>query len=122
MNIEIKKHPKTVICFVNNLKYLLEITDIHKMDLAKKAGVSSRYIDYLLKYEKYPTIGIAESIGNAFGLNGWHMILPNLDYELCKNGNVDKLLQEFTSSSKVTQDYVSEVLNREIKSSSNRSQ
>jgi transcriptional regulator with XRE-family HTH domain len=112
MNVETKKHPKTVICFVRNLKYLLEITDMHKNDIAKKAGVSARYIDYLLKYEKYPTIEIAENIGQAFGLNGWHMILPDLDYELGKNGKLDEVLKEFTKSSKVTQDFVTEVLHK----------
>lgn len=112
MNTETKKHPKTVVCFVKNLKYLLEITGMHKNDVAKKSGVSSRYIDYLLNFDKYPSIEVAENIGQAFGLNGWHMILPDLDYELGKNGNLEELLKDFTDSSKVTQDYVFEVLHR----------
>lgn len=112
MNIETKKHPKTVICFVTNLKYLLEVTVMQKSELAMKSGISARYIDYLLKFEKYPTIEMAENIGKSFGLSGWHMILPNLNYELGKNGKLEELLKEFTNSSKVTQDYVSEVLHR----------
>lgn len=114
MNVETKKHPKTVVCFVTNLKYLLEITGMHKTELAQKSGISARYIDYLLKYEKYPTIEMAENIGRSFGLSGWHMILPDLNYELGKNGKLETLLKEYTSSSKVTQDYVSEVLHRRI--------
>lgn len=112
MENDVKKHPYTVICFVNNLNYLLDITRIHKKDVAKKAGVSARYIDYLLAYRKYPSIEVAENIGRAFGLNGWHMILPNLDYELGRNGKLEELLKEYTGSSKVTQEYVSEVLHR----------
>lgn len=114
MNIDIKKHPKTVHCFVRNLKYLLQITGMHKNDVAKKSGVSSRYIDYLLNFDKYPSIEVAENIGQAFGLDGWHMILPNLDYELGKNGKLAELLKDFTESSKITQAYISEVLNRKI--------
>lgn len=112
MNIETKKHPNTVIYFVKNLRYLLDVTGIHKNDVAKKSGVTPRYIDYLLNYEKYPSIEVAENIGASFGLNGWHMILPDLNYELGKNGKLDELLTDFKNSTKVTQDYVSEVLHR----------
>jgi transcriptional regulator with XRE-family HTH domain len=112
MNTDAKKHPKTVVCFVKNLKYLLEITGMHKKELALKSGVTARYVDYLLNYDKYPSIEVAENIGQAFGLSGWHMILPDMDYELGRNGRLEELLKDYTGSSKVTQDFVSEVLHR----------
>ena len=114
MNIQDKQHQKTVIYFVNNLKYLLLTTGITKKELAEKSKVSARYIDYILNYEKYPSIEIAENIAKGFGLEGWHMILPNLNYELGKNGKLNTLLKEFSESTKVTQDYVSEVLHKKI--------
>ena len=114
MDIQDKQHPKTVIYFVSNLKYLLLLTGITKKELADKSHVSARYIDYILNYQKYPSIEIAENIAKGFGLEGWHMILPSLNYELGKNGKLNSLLKEFSESTKVTQDYVSEVLHKKI--------
>ena len=112
MTNDVKKHPQTVVYFVNNLKCLLDVTNISKAQLAKTSGVSARYIDFLLKYERYPTIEIAEKIGLAFGLSGWLMIMPNLNYSIAQNGKIDDLIKKFSESSLVTQSYVSEVLHR----------
>ena len=118
MNNTGKEHPKTVMDFVSNLEYLLKNVGLKKQELAAKSGISARYIDFLLNFERYPTIEIAEKIGNAYGLSGLLMIMPNLDYQLAKAGKLEELLKEFSMSSKATQDFISDVLNREKKQSS----
>jgi transcriptional regulator with XRE-family HTH domain len=106
-------HPKTVTDFVANLRYLLDNVGMTKRDLATKSGISARYIDYLLSFEKYPTIEIAEKIGKAYGISGWQMIMPHLDYELAKGGTIDELIREYVESPKTTQDFVTDVLKRQ---------
>lgn len=115
MSIETKKHPKTVVNFVENLRHLIEGHIISKADLEKKSGVSGRHIDFMLKYERYPSIEVADKIGSALGLTGWQMLIPGLPYDLAKSGKIDSLIREYSESSKATQDYVSEVLHRERK-------
>jgi transcriptional regulator with XRE-family HTH domain len=114
MNMVQPFHPQTVVNFVTNLKQLLATTKISKKDVAKKAGVTPRYIDKLLTYGSYPTIEVAEGIGSAFGVSGWQMIMPNLHYELAKSGKLDKIIDDYSASSSTTQEFICEVLAREI--------
>lgn len=106
-------HPQTVINFVQNLKFLMNQTGMKKTELAEKCGLSSRYIGYLLDFERYPTIEAAEQIAAAFKLNGWLIIMPNLEKHLINSNMLEDLINEFSLASKPTQDYINEILHRE---------
>ena len=98
---------------VINLKMLITKTEINSAQLSIKSGVSKRMIDYLLNYERKPTVDLAGDIAEAFGLSGWQLIMPSLPYDLAKDGTLDKLIKNFFQCEPVSQDYIFSVAQRE---------
>jgi len=107
--------------FRSNLRMLLQVTGWSNNELSRRAGldeegkprVSGRYVGMLLAGEYTPTIDVTEAIGAAFGLNGWHMIRPGLQYDLAKSGKLDQLLDNFSRAPEHSQEYVQRTLERD---------
>jgi transcriptional regulator with XRE-family HTH domain len=100
---------------VTNLRMLLAKTGMSVGELASKSGVSKRMIDYILAGERKATIPTAEKLAEPFGLSGWQLIMPNLPYELARNGKLDRLIDSYEHSNDATRGYVDSVLERERK-------
>lgn len=99
----------------DNLRLLLKETGITTTGLAAKSGISKRMIDYILSGERGASIDVAESLAKAFGLNGWQLIKPNLQYDLHKSGRLEELEKKFLACEQETQDYVLSVMKREAR-------
>lgn len=108
-----RKRTSTSDTLVTNLRELMRITKIRKPDLAKKSGVSERMIGYILAKERTPTVDTAEALGQAFGLNGWQLIMPGLPIHLAKNGHLDKLVKNYARLTDEGREYVDRVAEKE---------
>jgi len=104
--------------FRRNLETLLNQFGWSNRELSRRTNgeVSDRYIGMLRAGDYVPTIEMAESIGQAFGLDGWHMIRPNLVYELAKSGQLDRLLDGYCESERKARDYIDSIIEREAQS------
>lgn len=109
------KKLKTSDTLITNLKTLMKVTKMTKDQVALKSGVSSRMISYVLAGEKTPSIEIAEALGKAFGLSGWHMIMPSLPYDLAKSGKLDELVRNYAASDEEGRDFLNKAAQREAK-------
>lgn len=108
-----KKRPKTADTFVRNLKFLIDLNEFSQTDLAKKSGVSQKSISNILLGEQNPTIETAEKIAKAFGLQGWHMIMPNLPSDLISSTELEQLLANFIEASESGREMLIKVAQRE---------
>ncbi|HEY3327363.1 MAG TPA: helix-turn-helix transcriptional regulator [Novimethylophilus sp.] len=81
--------------------------------LSEKSGVPKRTIYSILAKDRVPGIDTTDELAKAFGLNGWLLLYPNLNYELAKSGKLDMLIETYGGSQQETREYVTHVLNRE---------
>lgn len=112
------KNPKTSDTLITNLKTLMNVTKMTKDQVATKSGISSRMISYILAGEKTPSIELAEALGKAFGLSGWHMIMPSLPYDLAKSGKLyelDELVRNYVASDDEGRDFLNKAAQREAR-------
>lgn len=107
--------PNTADTVVTNIKYLLEECKWSVARLEAESGVPRRTIYSILNRERTPGIDTADDIAKAFGLDGWHLLKPNLRYDLAKNGHLDKMIDAYNTATEMTRDYVDMVLERENK-------
>lgn len=104
---------KTADIVVNNIKMLLQKTGWSVPELEKKSGVPKRTIYAYLKKERKPSVEITDEIAQGFGLNGWHLLLPNLEYDIAKNSHLDGLIDKYISAAEETKGYIDSILDRE---------
>ena len=94
----------------------MDINKWTRKQLAYKAGISSRMITYIINQERSATIEVAESIGKAFGINGWMMISPHLTIDSYKK--LDRLNSNYSATTDAGRDHIDMVADREATYSS----
>ena len=107
MNTSIKEN------LSKNIQMLLNLNSWSRKDLARKAGISSRMVTYIINQERAATIEVAESIGKAFGVNGWVMISPNLTPDSYKK--IETLTQNYINTSPEGRDLIDMIADREAR-------
>jgi transcriptional regulator with XRE-family HTH domain len=108
------ERPKTSDTLVSNLKMLMQAQGITIAQLSKKSGVPLRTIYSVIKKERTPSIELADTLAQAFGLTGWHIIKPNLPYDMIRNGKMEEVEKNFLACEEETQEYVLSVMRREL--------
>lgn len=108
-----KKRPITAHTFTKNLKFLMSMHDISQSALAKKSGISQKAISNMARGEQTPTVETADKIAAAFGLEGWHMIMPNLPEDLINNKQLERLFHDFVLASQNGRDLIVRLAERE---------
>ena len=96
-----------------NVQALMNATGTSQEALANKSGVSKRMIAYVLKKERKATVEVVESLGKAFNLASWQMLIPNLQTELAKSGKLADLVKNYSNSSEDARIYIDQVAARE---------
>ena len=91
------KRPATRDTLANNLRALMNEFAWNQVELSKRSGVSQRQISNILRRETGCSIEHAEAIAKAFGLEGWHLIMPTLRRDL-KTGAVAKLISNYAEA------------------------
>lgn len=98
---------------VTNVRWLMNEAGWTQVELAERSGVSQTAISKVLRGEMIPTIEFAEKLASAFGLSGWHIIMPDLPGDLLRNGTLEQLFRDFLASSSSGRQFISQVATRE---------
>lgn len=114
------KKTSTAENFVANLRFLMRLNDISQTTLAKKSGVSQKSISNILNGNQIPSIEMAEQLAAAFGLEGWHMIMPNLPDDLRSSSALSKLYKGFIKATPEGRKHIEMVAEREAAYSQTR--
>jgi transcriptional regulator with XRE-family HTH domain len=67
-------------------------------ELEERSGVSHRQIRNILNGASAPTTETVDALAKAFGLQGWHLLLPNLPDDLANGHALAQLVDGFINS------------------------
>lgn len=93
------KRTSTRDTLARNLKTLMTIRGWTQVQLAEKSGVSQTMISSILGAKSGCSVETADALGLAFGLTGWHLLMPGLTEDLLKSKAVQKLLESYIAES-----------------------
>lgn len=90
-------------------------------ELSRRSGVSQKSISNILNPEtaQVPSIETAEKLAKPFGLEGWHLIMPNLPEDLISSPSIEKLFTSYISSSEEGRKMIDAVAQREAEYNKN---
>jgi transcriptional regulator with XRE-family HTH domain len=91
------KRPATRDTLAINLTMLMAEARWNQVELAKRSGVSQRQISNILRKESGCSVEHADALAKAFGLQGWHLIMPSLPADV-RNGAIPALLQRYAAA------------------------
>jgi transcriptional regulator with XRE-family HTH domain len=109
------KRPNTRETLAKNLRTLMTIRDWTQVDLAGKSGVSQTMISSVLNERSGCSIETADALAHAFGLTGWHLLMPGLTEDLLKSKAVQKLLETYVNATPEGQALIDAMAVRESK-------
>lgn len=89
------KRPNTRETLAKNLKTLMEIRGWTQTQLSEKSGVSQTMISSVRTAKSGCSVETADALGLAFGLTGWHLLMPGLSEDLLRSKAVQKLLESY---------------------------
>jgi transcriptional regulator with XRE-family HTH domain len=92
------KRPATRQTLAENLAALMAQAGWNQVELSKRSGVSQRQISNILRQETGCSIEHADALARAFGLQGWHLIMPTLRRDL-SGGALEKLIDRYAAAS-----------------------
>lgn len=92
------KRESTSDTLIKNLNHLMVLYGYTADDVAKKSGITKRAILYYLNKERVPNIEKAELLASAFGLRGWHLIMPNLPKDISETSHLNTLVKNYISA------------------------
>lgn len=93
----------------------MTIRDWTQVDLAGKSGVSQTMISSVLNERSGCSIETADALAHAFGLTGWHLLMPGLTEDLLKSKAVQKLLETYVNATPEGQALIDAMAVRESK-------
>jgi hypothetical protein len=79
-------------------------------DLASRCSVSYRQVHNILDGTSVPTTETVDEIARAFGLRGWHLLIPDLPAELVTSATLERLVQSFIDADDKGRDLTIRVL------------
>lgn len=92
------KRPSTRDTLATNIKTLMTLRGWTQVQLAEKSGVSQTMISSVTGAKSGCSVETAEAIAHAFGLTGWHLLMPGLTEDLLKSKAVQKLLESYVDA------------------------
>ena len=109
------KRPETRQTLAQNLRYLMKLRGWSEADCAKHAKVSQKTVNNVLNAKHTTSIDTADALARAFGLTGWHLLLPNLPDDLRQSPSVGRLIESYVKASAKGRDYIDRVAEQEAK-------
>lgn len=98
---------------INNLVTLMDARGWTAKELSEASGVSKRMVAYIVSGERAPSISIADDLAKAFGLEGWHLIMPNLTRDILTSSAFSELLKNYTQATDEGRDLINKIADRE---------
>lgn len=98
---------------IRNLRYLMTKEGLSEEELAKKAGVAQKTINNMLNQKHSPKLETVEAVAHAFGLEGWHLIMPNLPSELIESQTIAQLYENYRAASAKGRELIDLIAERE---------
>lgn len=100
-----------------NLAHLMDKKDWSQKKLAEVSGVAQKTISNMLNAGK-PGIGAStldkvEAVAKAFGLEGWHLLMPNLPDDIVDCKSLSQLVSDFLEAPPEGQTTISHTAHRE---------
>jgi transcriptional regulator with XRE-family HTH domain len=108
-----QKRPRTRETIARNLRILMDRSSWSQRDMAAKSGVSQRQISNILQSSSSCSTETADALAKAFGLEGWHLMLPRLPLDLVHSTSIQKLVIAYTNASETTRAYMDSIVERE---------
>ena len=81
--------------------------------LAKRSGIPQRTVANVLSGNHKISVEAADTLAAAYGLDGWHLLLPDLPADLTQSKKIGKLYRQYLSSSKTGREHIELVADRE---------
>jgi len=85
-----------------NLTALMKRRGWRQEDLEAKSGISQTYISRLIRKQSDPTIRVLEDLGQAFGIPGWVLLIPNVNIETLDSRAIPALIETFSRAAAPT--------------------
>jgi transcriptional regulator with XRE-family HTH domain len=102
-----------------NLSLLMGLNDLSQGELAKRTGVSQRTISNILNPDVdpaySPTLNNVEKVANAFKIQVWHLLLPNLPPELLASRTIEKVVENYTHVDETGRNEINRVVDAEVR-------
>ncbi len=105
----------TVENLARNLAFLLKNSGMSYRDVATKTGgrVSPKTVGNMVNRVGAPTIDNVELVAQVFGLNGWHLISPNLVSDLTTGTSISRLHAAYLRADEAGRRHIERVAERE---------
>ena len=104
--------PRTRATIAANLATLMQQRQWKARDLASRCSVSFRQIHNILNGTSVPSVETVDELARAFGLRGWHLLIPQLPDELLASVAVERLMDDFMAADPEGRDLALRVLRR----------
>lgn len=116
--IKAKARQNAYETFVKNLRYLIVAKNMTQTELAKLSGVAQKTISNILSVEKgqIPSVETADKLASAFGLAGWHLLMPNLTTELITSMAIEDLISNYVRATDDGRKVIDTIAQREATS------
>jgi len=92
-----RDRPATRETVAANLKALLRIRQWSQAELARQAGLPTRTVNSVVNMEGACTVETADKLAAAFGLRGWHLLIPNLPDDLMNSPSLSSLVESYAN-------------------------
>ena len=97
-----------------NVNELMRRGKLVQRDLAKMSGVSQRTISNICNPDgPSPTLESVDAVAAAFGLDGWHLIMPTLVDDLAGDTTIAALFSAYEHASAEGRRHIVRVAERE---------
>lgn len=99
----------------HNVRALMDMRKWSEYDLEKASGVAQKTINNVLNKRTFCGIDTADSLAHAFGLQGWHLLIPELPDELLDSPSLAKLVGDWAHASDEGRKHIAHVAEQEAK-------
>jgi transcriptional regulator with XRE-family HTH domain len=106
-----RPHPKATLA--TNLRHLMDLRGYSEAALARISDVSQKGINKILNQKGSATLDTLDKLAAAFGLNSWHLLMPDLPEELLSSKSLEKLYSSYRKAGPEGRKYIDHVAERE---------
>lgn len=106
-----RKEPRQALA--DNVRYLMAKHGDSQKSLADRSGVSQSNISYVVSSDRHVRLDTVDAIAAAYGLEGWHLINPNLPQDLLESATLKRLITTYINSSPEGRALIDAVAERE---------